>query len=273
MAYKHIVTSGCSFSARPGMTWPYAVRDELNVTTHVMGCPSAGNTWIATSAIYKAQMLLEAGVPACDILMIISWSSIDRLDVFVDSTTIELDKDLHSVVNLPENSGANPANFHEIELPTQSFTTQFPGYVLGSAGCTFKRPGINTFKRRLLRFYTDQGLAITSYDNFLRLQWFCQSKGITLVNHTFSDLMHYPASAWTGIPMVPTKDTMLPISELSRLIDWNTWIFWKDTAGIYEYVVDNALEFQADQMHPAESAYKHYVSNHLLPIMRLRGFL
>ena len=51
---------------------------------------------------------------------------------------------------------------------------------------------INKFKQELiLKFVSQQALAIESYDNFLKLQWFCQSKNIKLVNYDLNKIKSY----------------------------------------------------------------------------------
>jgi hypothetical protein len=109
----------------------------------------------------------------------------------------------------------------------------------------------------VLRYFSPQALAIESYENFLRLQWFCKSAGVKLVNQTFMEIMKFP----TG--NVLTKDYYRNITPLHNMIDFDQWIFWNQTQGIYEYCRDNNLTFYEDKIHPSEESHYKYVYNFL----------
>jgi hypothetical protein len=102
-------------------------------------------------------------------------------------------------------------------------------------------------------------MAIDSYENFLRVQWFCESKQIKLINLTFKDIMHYPKVN------ILSKDYYRNIIPLYEMIDFNKWVFWKETSGLFEYTRDNNLPFGPDNIHPATLAHKHFVEHFLLP--------
>lgn len=252
---KHLVTSGCSFSDNHGMRWPHYLAEALDLKLYNRGQGSSGNHWIAKSTIYQTQLLLDNGVKPDEILVAVMWSGIDRKDCFIDTETINYNR----LINNP-NDHPNPVNFLDNEpnvrnkhsLPTSD------GYLSGSASCTFANENINKFKKDLvLRYFSPQALAIESYENFLRLQWFCKSAGIKLINQTFMEIMKFP----TGD--ILTKDYYRNVKPLYNMIDFDQWIFWNNTQGLYEYCRDNDLTFYEDKIHPSEESHRKYVYDFL----------
>ena len=267
--YKHIITSGCSFSQRGGGSWPYALSDQLKIPVTVAGCPSAGNTWISKSAIYWAQKMINSGILPEELLVVVAWSGIDRKEIYVSDGTPNLDKE--TLLNYSEKV-ANPA--HYIEESTGQYTLHYPGYLLGSLGCYFRNPAISNFKKELMGYYSNELLAMESFDNFLRLQWFCQSKGITLINHTFASLMYYPDGSWAPAPEKKlVKDRYKEVAALHEMIDWNTWIFSTDYGGMFDYAKEFKLSLMPDDAHLTQESHTKYVTDHLIPQARAKGFL
>ena len=274
MTIKHLVTSGCSFSDNPlpdlssSGRWPYFLSDLLGTTLYNRGQGGAGNTWISKSAIYQTQKLLDDGIDAKEILVVVMWSGIDRKDLFIDyGGAIQ---EYREIVNeQPDQTHGQIINFldHEPNWYSPKSTAFGDGYLVGAVGFS-GGPVVTKFKKDLSRFYSCQSLAIESYENFLRLQWFCDSKGIALVNQTYMDILHYPTvnPVWPGHTPKEirlTKDLYRNVLPLYNMIDFNKWLFWKDTSGLYEYTKENQLDFQRDGVHPATDSHKHYVDNFL----------
>lgn len=264
---KHLVTSGCSFSDNIGMRWPHYLSKSLSMHLYNRGQGSAGNHWIAKSSIYQTQLLLDKGIDPKEILVTVMWSGIDRKDSFVDAEgTIDYKKLINDPNNFP-----NPVSFLDNDHNTNNkqSTSNTDGYLLGSASCVFSNEHIVKFKRDLtLRFFSPQSLAIESYENFLRLQWFCKSSGIQLINQTFMDIMHYPNQK-----NILTKDFYRNIKPLYDMIDFDDWIFYNNTSGLFEYVKDHGLDFEADKLHPRTESHKIYVEDFLIPTMKERKVL
>lgn len=262
MKHTHLVTSGCSFTAWTEPSWAHWLSIELNVPLYNFGCPSAGNSWISKTAIYGTQQLLDAGVPPDEILVAVMWSGIDRKDMFISADT-------PGYRDLLNSQNANPVKFLGRDMAADCgwHTTTTDGYLLGSMGCSFINEYINTFKRSLIRdYYCDEALAIESFENFLRVQWYCQSKKIRLVNLTYTDIMHYPNYYYTNVSndLPRTSDHFKNVKPLNDMIDFTNWIFWNDTGGLYEYVRDLELPFLDDGFHPGSPAAEHFVKNFLL---------
>lgn len=264
---KHLVTSGCSFSDNNNMHWPHYLSESLSIRLYNRGQGSAGNHWIAKSAIYQIQLLLDKSIDPKEILVAVMWSGIDRKDCFIDHDgTIDYKK----LINDPNNF-SNPVSFldNDVNINNKQSTSTSDGYLLGSASCVFSNENIVRFKRDLtLKFFSPQALAIESYENFLRLQWFCKSLGIKLINQTFMDIMHYPNQK-----NILTKDLYRNIKPLYDMIDFDSWIFYNNTNGLFEYVKDRGLKFEEDKLHPCTESHKIYVEDFLIPTMKERNIL
>ena len=260
--FKHIITSGCSFSYCD--SWPDELGAALNIPVTNYGCPSAGNTWISKSAIYGTQNLLDGGTKPENILVVVMWSGIDRKDLFISTETPRFDQ-------LLSDTAANPVNFMDKDKTRRFwYTSSTGGYLLGSMSCGFNNEKINLFKAAIIRdYYCHEALAVESYDNFLRLQWYCQSKNIKLINLTFMDILHYPSYQYDrpGSCGLLTKDEYKNVDPLYNMIDFSKWVLWNGTGGSYEYARDNGLTFN-DGMHPSPAAHAQYVIDFLLPAIK-----
>ena len=261
---RHLVTSGCSFSDNCNERWPHYLAKTLNANLYNRGQGSCGNDWISKSAIYNTQVLLDQGISSKRITVAVMWSGIDRKSVFISNN------ETPDFKNLINNGTPNPINFiNELLNQTQLDSNLVDGYLVGSANCGFTNNKITTFKKEVIKKYTDESLAIESYENFLRLQWFCKSNNIKLINQTYRDIMHYPKYAQGPL----TKDYYRNVTHLHNMIDFSNWIFWNKTGGLYEYTLDNQLEFYPDKLHPLPSSHKHYVDNYLITEIQTRNFI
>ena len=261
----HLVTSGCSFSDSLGNRWPYYLGKLLSCNLYNRGQGSAGNLWISSSAIYQTNELLKQGISPENILVAVMWSGIDRKDCFIDQQT----PNFLELVNV-KNHQPNPLNFIDTEPNIRHPESTNAGYLFGAASCRFTAKLINKFKKQLvLKFFSDQALAIESYENFLKLQWFCKSNNIKLINQTYRELAYYPAHDGT----ILTQDKYNNITHLYDMIDFKNGVFWNNSKGLYEYTRDNNLEFGSDRIHPESSAHKEYVNNYLKAELHKRNII
>ena len=96
-------------------------------------------------------------------------------------------------------------------------------------------------------------------EHILRLQWFCESKNIKLINICFKELFF---------------DTNPDNMFLTKSIDFNKWHFHKDRYGMLEWVKDmceirqNYGEESRIAFHPIEIEHKQYAEKFLLPIIK-----
>ena len=100
---KYLITSGCSFTSAHRVNleraedksliddirnwyYPHWIQDKFpEIKVFNMGSPANNNSMIVRSAIYKAKELLNSGVDAIDICMIIQWSSFFRRSHFISN--------------------------------------------------------------------------------------------------------------------------------------------------------------------------------------------
>ena len=265
---KYLVTSGCSFSDNIGQRWPYFLSEALSCRLYNRGQGSAGNQWISSSAIYQTQTLLEQGINPKKILVAVMWSGIDRKDCFIDSQLPNFKELINTFNHQP-----NPLNFITTDFSTKhpDFTKSESGYLFGSASCQFSQKAINKFKRELiLKFFSDQALAIESYENFLKLQWFCKSNNVKLINQVYKELAYYPEK---NKNVMLTKDRYKNVEHLHNMLDFKNWVFWKNSTGLFEYTTDNNLGFDTDGFHPNSASHKYYVDNYLIKELHKRNII
>ena len=97
--FKHLVASGCSFSAniRPlpeYNSWPNEVARHYDLNLINTALSSQGNSLIARKAIYAVDKLLKDGVSPEDILVGFFWSGSDRTAFYsTDETPIGVSTD------------------------------------------------------------------------------------------------------------------------------------------------------------------------------------
>lgn len=265
---EHLVTSGCSFSDNFGTgRWPHFLANALSCKLYNRGQGSAGNQWISSSAIYQTQLLLDRNIDPSNILVAVMWSGISRKDLFIDKATPNFEK----LINFPYKQ-ENPLNFINTEpnLKTyDNFTNTESGYLFGSPVCEYTNNKINKFKKELiLKYFSNQSLAIESYENFLKLQWFCKANNIKLINQTFQEIFNFPY-----VSGKLTKDVYKNVEHLYKMIDFNSWIFWNGTNGLFEYTKDNGLAFDSDGTHPNSASHKYYVDNYLIKELHKKNIL
>lgn len=248
MTIKHIVTSGCSFSTH--QKWPAILQGRTNIPVYTQGKDSAGNDWISKTAIYQTYELLKTGINPEEMLVIVMWSGIDRKGLFV--------------------SKKETPNYNEFVNHSVNFLDIEAGYILGSLDSYMGSDYIANYKKNWLSYVTLEELSSESYEHFLRLQWFCKSYNIKLLNLTYGDILHYPNS-WFLDPKKTgplTKDIYKSVKHLHDMIDFNQWAFYDETSGQFEYALNNKLSFDADGHHPSLLANEHYVDNFLIPILK-----
>lgn len=259
---EHLVTSGCSFSDNHGIRWPHALASALKVKLYNRGQGSCGNDWISKTAIYQTQLLLDQGVSPETILVAVMWSGIDRKSLFISANETSQFKNLLNFDGHP-----NPVQFIGADPNQDVPMSMYSGYMVGSMNCNFENSAITRFKEEcILKFFPDEALAIESYEHFLRLQWYCKSVGVKLVNHTFMNIMHYPHRGNPNHPL--TIESYKTIQPLHNMIDFSNWVFWKKGDGLYEYTQDHELPFYHDGLHPRPEAHEYYVNNFLMPELK-----
>ena len=262
----HIVTGGCSFSC-PGR-WPailqgvYPEKEYFNT-----GLSSAGNDCISHSILFQTQSLLNKGVNANQILILVMWSSFDRKSFWINPEETFDFQDL--------NCDAQPHNPFQHHKPyLQDPERDERGFLIGTAHCHTDNPNIRYWKRYFFQnYYNDEYAVIENYMHWQRVQWFCESKGVNILNLTFADLMHFPSMPWTEetrIDWTLTTSKLKHAKFLQDMIDFKTWWFYKDTGGLFDLVKDLKLGFEIDDMHPNQESHQYFTLNYLGPELKKR---
>jgi len=270
MTIEHVVTSGCSFSETGVQTWPHFLHEYTKIPVYNWGQSGAGNGWISRTIIYQLQNLLNDGVDPKSILAIAMWSSIDRTSIFVSKDNFD---PIDTLVK--DHQQRLPLQFLKSRPNSAFMKNNIFGFLegsghLGNIDSLLYKKFLEVFKHK-----PNQFLAIESYEHFLRVQWFCQSKNIRLINLTFADIMHYPTVDYTKVDEnIPTSSEYYPhVKNLSDMIDFENWIFFNKTGGLFEYVRDNKLPFKSDGNHPRPNSHQHYVENFLVPKLKEKEVL
>jgi hypothetical protein len=267
VSVNHIVTSGCSFSVY--QKWPRYLYHQTKIPVYGLGQDSAGNDWISKTAIYQASKLLQSNINPEEILIVVMWSGIDRKGLFISrKETSNYDKFITTEAECPVHFLNQPINI-------KAKTNEQSGYILGSMYAYLGTSHARERKAQWLSLFALEEMAVESYEHFLRLQWFCKSYNIKLLNLTYGDILHYPNSRFldpkkTG-PL--TKDIYESVKHLHDMIDFNQWAFYDETAGQFEYALNNKLSFYEDGHHPSLSANRHYVENFLIPILKEKALI
>lgn len=270
---KYLVTSGCSFSDNCGLRWPHYLSKKLNLILKNRGQGSAGNDYISKSVIHELCKLLKDDIKPSEILCIVMWSGLDRKSIFINKKeTLNFDELLNNV-----DYNINPVNILKSLPNKQCAFGEDSGYLLGSMTCNFNNKNIKKFKKNyILNYYNDESLAIESYEHFLRVQWFCKSHNIKLINLTYMNIMHYPNYFINEKYNQNYKKTGLifeNVKHLDEMINYEDWIFYKDYFGLYEYTYDNKLSFGSDGLHPLEESHEYYVNNFLIKELKNKNFM
>lgn len=255
----HLITSGCSFSACG--KWPSMLAEKMQLKLYNFGQNSCGNDWISRSVIYQAATLIENGIDPSKILIIVMWSGLDRKSLFVSKKeNVEFDSFIGQ--NTP---------FHFIGAPINQYhvVNDRYGYIPGKPNCMLGTQALQQHKNNWYSYLTVEELVIESYEHFLRLQWFCMTNNVRILNVTFGDIMHYPNFEFVGHKKTGkvTKNYYETVTHLHNMINFNQWKFHDETGGQYEYTMSNNLSFDADKLHPSLDANMHYVDNFLIPVL------
>lgn len=258
--FKHLVTSGCSFSDNGfGNRWPHYLAEELSLQLHNYGHGSAGNDYISQSIIFKLHHLLSNGINPSEIAVYVMWSGEDREGIFISKNELV---DYDQYINMAQ---PNPINFlYMYDNDDGCYIPPNPvlggsiipsGWLFGSPTCSWLNENITRAKKLYFdNIYNYEQCLIRSLNYILQLQWFCESRGIYLRNMSFTELMPR-FTDWVQYPN---------IKHLYELVDFSKWIFWKDGLGLFEYTRDNNLEY-SDGFHPTPESHEHFVKNVLIP--------
>lgn len=180
-----LITAGCGISQQSWPEWPTWPKYCSMVTDHCnIGGPAAGNQFISLSLMKKITELK----PNC---VIVTWSTYEKLDVFVDNAKI-----------------ANEIATY----PTRNFLLDFDGKVVKNQGWWPSSVSYdNPIKESYKRWQSNTLHAIITLQGVYMIQEICKKNNIPLYQFMSYD---WPLNEWK------TNDNT---AWLYNLIDWNTF--------------------------------------------------
>jgi len=211
--FKHIITSGCSFSdIKNNISWPLHLSSSYaDSSTNHTGLTSQGNGLIARKAMYAVQSALAAGIPAEEILVGIMWSGPDRHDMFLQ----HLPDQLSDEVKEKDFMVVNPTNF-----------------VVAPGGWLIMNSHWNEIhsKRYYTYFHDEINQRINTYEKILWTQLYLKAHNI-----------NYFMTAYTD-QVLDRHGNNPNISWLKDQVDWDQWLPVKSMhSWCYNYWTDDAF--------------------------------
>jgi hypothetical protein len=252
--FKHLVTSGCSFSQSNEHRWPAFLSKELDLDLYNRGQSGASNGWISRSIIYQSELLFGNGIDPSSILVVVMWSGFDRMSLYSKKPT----EDTIDFFNQPEN-----IRYDKLK----------PGFLEGTIDVYDHFEGNDFFL--LNKYFPPIFRALLSYENILRLQWYCETKNLRLVNLAYCDIFKYPEYRFTDkVKTGPTTEKHFArLKHLHKLINFDNWMFYNGSGGMFEYVANEGLPFEEDNHHPRSEAHQIYVKKFLVPQLKEKGII
>lgn len=177
-----IITAGCGISQSGWQKWPTWPKYVDMVTDHInVGAPAAGNHFIGLAAMRKISQTNASHA-------IVTWTSYEKLDLYVDSFEI-----------------ANEIS----NYPTRNFLINMDGETVNSKGWwPSSVSNDNHIKTSYARWQSDTLHAYITLQSIYSLQIFCKSRNVKLKQYLSYAL---PLDRWSQDP---------ELSWLFNLIDW-----------------------------------------------------
>jgi hypothetical protein len=300
---NHLITSGCSFTSAHRVNYERSDRDfmkdgELNwyyphwiqrnfpsLKVYNMGSPGNNNALIARSAIYKAKQLLNKGVSANEINIIIQWSSFFRRSHFISN-------EIESSIPFEEHKEYVNDYINEKQFPGSN------GYWLNLAIPDLRKSTIETENEKVFNYnqsylqtlYNDESRYFEWLEYFDYIIHFCESNGIKLkcffMHNSFSTKYDYdlmPMFYNDGDSVVEglfnrriifktwgetnSRIDMYPYARyLYNSIDWDKycWFFEEEglhsNGGIFEWAIRNQVKSTSKKFNPLFMEFEQYKS-------------
>jgi hypothetical protein len=254
--FKHIITSGCSFSDKSNKyTWPLHLSESYGVTSNHMGLCSQGNGLIARKAVYAVQLALQQGYNPEELLVGIMWSGHDRHDVYFQNLSHQIENHnywLHNPTHLVENDpgGWLIMNYHWTEQTNQIYYAHLHDYV----------------HQRVLSF--EKILWVQNYFENLGIKYFMTD----FMNEEFSERIDWeffekihlnPNITW--LKNLVDKTGWLPVNSMH---EWCKAHFTADKFPINNVVLENGIAVEVVDSHPPAEMHKKFVMDVILPFIK-----
>jgi len=236
--YKKIYTFGCSFTRDNYQEiWPNILCQQLHAD--LFNCAERG----AGSDFVVKRLLCTTNITNND-LVVILWPSADRYDLWADSTTPHLIKDLDTC-SWPDGKQPQLVNHH-------GTYNQESGFILN--GSVPRGTKHQYFKY----FYSASQSVHNWLTNIITAQLYLNSKKIPYVMATAFPLRN---------PIHYHHDTFVINEKIYNVIDQSKFVANSEQQGFLKFCLDNQLPFM-DSHHPATASHQIWVEQVLLPKVR-----
>jgi hypothetical protein len=238
--FKHLVTSGCSFTHQPEQTsrpfsWANLLADYTGMQIHNLAIPGAGNDHISQSIILY---LKKNKIDPKETLVLPMWSGISRIDWITDSASSQFAK----------------------EYPFSYHYDNYNELVLGGAWWNVKKPSpiIKTLVE-YSKYQSGHSLALRSWLAMENL-----SNYLIVNNYTYyyTSFINYKRTG-TGAELLVNFDDEL--SDLNILLDKESWLPLYDNEYYGDWSRHHRL-LDSDNFHPKfPEANEGWVQTILMP--------
>jgi len=239
MAFKILITSGCSFTDTAwAQTWPvYLAKQLSNVKRKELGLGSSGNGLISRKVIYEVSNALKEYKPE-EILVGVMWSNRDRHEFYTQRPLTH---------NNADGWRQNPTNF--IPGTSKSWNLLHWGWKNELS------------KMHYSTFHDNIGSLIYTYEHILRTQWFLKLNGVPYFMSNITEELFN-----NGIV------DELDVKHLYELIDRTSFLPVK---GEHEWAKEfSALPFALDDsFHPTPNQHKLFVEKVIIPFLKEKKYL
>ena len=246
--FKHIITSGCSFSDVVNQfSWPCHLTTSYNIECNHVGLGSQGNGLIARKAVYAVQQALQQGYKPEEILVGIMWSGPDRHDIYFENLSSQLentDNWRHNPTHVVENDpgGWLIMNHHWTENRNKIYYTHLHDHV----------------NQRVLTL--EKILWVQNYLDNLGIKYFMtdfMTDGFSLRQQS------NPNITWLNNLVDKTK--WLPVESM------HTWCYkhWTDDHfPILDVTLNDGQQIQVRDYHPQSYMHTQFVKEIVLPFIK-----
>jgi len=165
---KTLVAGGCSFTYNNEFTWVGPITDLHNLTVNVGSC-AASNSYIARSVIHELDKHESTA-------LICQWSGIHRQSYYIDED--------HPLYNdFKASQGQWPDWAGDYHLP-ESDAVENKNFWIKTGGNNITHSGSSSLihnhfvKPYAKYFYSHEQALVETFENILRVQYYCQSRNI-----------------------------------------------------------------------------------------------
>jgi hypothetical protein len=246
--FKHIITSGCSFSdVCNGHAWPLHLSESYNISNNHTGLGSQGNGLIARKAVHAVQQALRHGYKPEEILVGVMWSGHDRHDVYFEELSSQLENTDYWTIN-----------------PTHIVDNDPGGWLIMNHYWTEK-----TNKIYYTHLYDTVHQRVLTFEKILWIQNYFDNLG---VKYFMTDFMtdQYMEREYTNPNLVwlqelIDKNKWLPVKSMHEWC-YNYWI--EDDFPLLDITLNDGEQIKVRDYHPQPEMNKRFVREIILPFIK-----